>query len=118
MEVTIDLSKYKKIIERNIFLDLDVEKYILEHFSTNLKKQSDLIKEIQIMILKELGVSYSHHNELFDYLDESRFITTVITVISILEILVLNNVGIEFDEINFKRYENKEKLVIVVEVKK
>lgn len=115
MEVMINLSNYKQIINRNIFLDLDVEKYILENYNSNLIKRSETIKKIQIMILDAYNVKYEHHNEVFDYINETDFISKIIRIYDVLDYIVLKAINIKFKEVYFKKYLNEDELIIIME---
>lgn len=116
-EILVDLGKYKILLNKNIFKDLAIEEYILEHFSTDKIEMSNVIKDIQIMILKELNVGFNHHNDLFNYIHEGDFTSKVVNVIDLLTKLLLTiDVDDVYNVVKFKRYEDKENLKIIVEV--
>lgn len=115
-EIILDLSKYKIILERIIYSDLNIEEYILENFSTNKIEISELIKKIQIKILNDLNIKYDHHNDIFNIIDEPTFITKIVNLLDIIEYLIRSKVDIKFDIARFKNYKDKNNLIIAIEL--
>lgn len=117
MDVIVDLSRYKALLENKIYLDLNIEEYLIEHFTTNTIEHSKVILEIQQMILDNLGQrDITHPNIVFKFIDENEFITKIVNFYDALTIIFTNQTEINFNTIRFKEWKNKEKLQCIIKV--